>query len=63
MFLLFNLLVGGIFMNIAGHTWALHAIVGPQTSLAYNAEAAATGAVTRQSSVDIYPVFVDILFK
>lgn len=41
MFLLFNLVVDGIFMNIADHTWVLITIVAQQTSLAYNAEAAA----------------------
>lgn len=64
MFLLFNLVVVGIFMNIAGHTWALLiALVEPQTSLAYNAEAAARSYRWRQFSVDTYPAFVDILFK
>lgn len=51
MFLLFNLVVGGIFMNIAGHTWALIALVEQQTSLAYNAEAAGyTGDDNPQST-------------
>lgn len=59
MFLLFNL-VCGIFMNIAGHTWALIALVEPQTSLAYNAEAM---QLYRWRQVDTYPVFADILFK